>query len=54
MLNSENLNFQPDDLDLRPKTVTFQLIRDIVKVSQATKFSVNMQYIQRFSHLTTN
>ncbi len=34
--------FQPGDLDLWPMTLTFELIRDIVKVNTSTKFRVCM------------
>ncbi len=34
--------FQPGDLDLWPMTLTFELIRDIIKVNASTKFRVCM------------
>ena len=37
---SENNVFQPSDLDIWPMTLTFELIRDIVKVNPSTKFWV--------------
>ena len=37
---SENHVFQPSDLDLWPMTLTFELIRDIVKVNPSTKSGV--------------
>ena len=37
---SENYVFQPSDLDLSPITLTFKLIRDIVKVNFSIKFWV--------------
>ena len=36
----ENHNFENDDLDLWPMTLTFELIRDIVIFNQPTKFWV--------------
>ncbi len=37
---SENHAFQPSNLDLWPTTLTFELIRDIVKVNPSTKSGV--------------
>ena len=38
--NPKNRVFQPSDLDLWPLTLTFKLIRDIVKVNPSIKFWV--------------